>query len=204
MTHLLINLLFISIALSSIPTIDYNEWISLQKGDISIAYTEKDYTWCFSMGTFNAKMEDLLDIIEDVENYDKIFDSIRKSSRDENDIVHIMVDYPMPLSDRDYVVKFHKISKNHEIIYRFHSSGFGEVQLPQQSLFNIPENKNYIRLNNAAGEWRLKDMNNGEILVTYTWNGELKGSVPMWILKKSWIRQGNEIMINLKERLERK
>jgi hypothetical protein len=192
MKHLLINLLFLSIIFSSIPTVDYNQWIPLQKGDISVAYTEKEYTWCFSMSTFSTNMEDLLKIIEDVENYDKIFDSIRKSTRDENDIVHIMVDYPMPLSDRDYVVKFYKILETHEIIYRFHST----INL------NIPENKDYIRLNNAAGEWRLRDMNNGEILVTYTWNGELKGSAPMWILKRSWIRQGNEIMINLKERLE--
>ena len=86
MKHLFINLLFASIALSSIPTIDYNEWIPLQKGDISIAYTEKDYSWCFSMSTFNTKMEDLLNIIEDVENYDEIFDSIRESTRDKNDI----------------------------------------------------------------------------------------------------------------------
>ena len=110
----------------------------------------------------------------------------------ENDIVHIMVDYPMPLSDRDYVVKFDKILETHEIIYRFHSNINS----------NIPQNDNYIRLNNAAGEWRLKDMNNGEILVTYTWNGELKGSAPMWILKRAWIRQGNEVMTSLKQRLE--
>ena len=44
MKHLLINLLFISTTLSSIPTIDYNAWVSLQKGDISIAYIEKEYT----------------------------------------------------------------------------------------------------------------------------------------------------------------
>ena len=194
MKHLFINLLFISIVISSIPTIDYNKWVSLQKGDISIAYTEKDYTWCFSMSTFNTGMEDLLDIIEDVENYYKTFDSIVKSSRNKNDIVHIMVDYPIPLSDRDYVVKFDKIIEDHEIIYRFHSA----------TPFIIPENENYIRLNNAAGEWRLRDMNNGKILVTYTWNGELKGNAPMWILKRAWIRQGNEIMINLKERLESK
>ena len=193
MKHFFINLLFISVALSSIPTLDYNEWISLQKGDISIAYTEKDYTWCFSMSIFDNKMEDLLNIIEDVENYHQIFDSIVKSTRDKNDIVHIMVDYPIPLSDRDYVVKFDKISKPQEIIYRFHSA----------TNFIIPEYENYIRLNNAAGEWRLKDMNNGKTLVSYTWNGELKGSAPMWILKKAWIRQGNEIMINLKERLEK-
>tara|TARA_Y100000590_G_C15546352_1_gene949139 strand:+ start:238 stop:819 length:582 start_codon:yes stop_codon:yes gene_type:complete len=193
MKHFFINLLFISVALSSIPTLDYNEWISLQKGDISIAYTEKDYTWCFSMSIFDNKMEDLLNIIEDVENYHQIFDSIVKSTRDKNDIVHIMVDYPIPLSDRDYVVKFDKISKPQEIIYRFHSA----------TNFVIPEDKNYIRLNNAAGEWRLKDMNNDKTLVSYTWNGELKGSAPMWILKKAWIRQGNEIMINLKERLEK-
>ena len=194
MKHLLINLLFISTTLSSIPTIDYNAWVSLQKGDISIAYIEKEYTWCSSMSTFNTKMDDLLNIIEDVENYYKTFDSIVESSRDKNDIVHIKVDYPMPLSDRDYVVKFDKILKPHEIIYRFHSA----------TPFIIPEDQNYIRLNNAAGEWRLKDMNNGQISVTYTWNGELKGSAPMWILRRAWIRQGNEIMINLKERLENK
>ena len=194
MKHLLINLLFISTVVPSIPTIDYNAWVSLQKGDISIAYTEQDYTWCFSMSAFTTKMEDLLNIIEDVENYYKTFDSIVESSRDKNDIVHIMVDYPMPLSDRDYVVKFDKILEPHEIIYRFHSA----------APFIIPEDQNYIRLNNAAGEWRLKDMNNGQILVTYTWNGELKGSAPMWILRRAWIRQGNEIMINLKERLENK
>ena len=194
MTHLLINLLFISISLSSIPTIDYNEWISLQKGDISIAYTEKDYTWCFSMGTFNAKMEDLLDIIEDVENYDKIFDSIRKSSRDENDIVHIMVDYPMPLSDRDYVVKFKKILEENTTIYRFHSD----------PSFNVPVHEDYIRLSNAAGEWRLVELENKLIEVSYTWNGELKGMLPFWISKRSWLRHGNEIMTNLEKRLASK
>ena len=189
MKHLIINLLFISSVLSSIPRIDYNEWISLQKGDISIAYIEEDYTWCLSMSTFNNDIKDLLYIIEDVENYHKTFDSIVNSTRDKNDIVHIMVDYPIPLSDRDYVVKFNKILNPQEIIYRFHSA----------APFIVPEDENYIRLNNAAGEWRLKDMNNGKTLVSYTWNGELKGSAPMWILKKAWIRQGNEIMINLKD-----
>ena len=103
-----------------------------------------------------------------------------------------MVDYPFPLSDRDYVVKFERILEKNSIIYRFNSD----------TDHSIPINEYYIRLNNAAGEWRLTDIGNGLTEVSYIWNGELKGSAPMWVLKRSWIRQGNEIMINLKGRLQ--
>ena len=194
MKHLLIKILFISFLFSSIPSHSYDEWEVIQNENIWIAYTQTDFTWCKSRSTFNNSLEEILAVVEDVENYYIIFDSIVSSSRNKDDIIHIMVDYPIPLSDRDYVVKFQKILEDQTSIYRFHSD-------PN---FDVPINEDYFRLSNAAGEWRLIELKNGNIEVSYTWNGELKGMLPLWIYKRAWLKQGNEIMINLQERLENK
>jgi len=194
MKHLLVKILFISFLSSSIPPHSYNDWEILQDNKIWVGYTQTDFTWCKSSSIFNYSIDEILEIVEDIENYYVIFDSIVSSSKNKDDVIHIMVDYPIPLSDRDYVVKFYKLLEDNTTIYRFHSD----------SSFNIPINDNYIRLNNAAGEWRLVNLKNGQTKVSYTWNGELKGMLPLWIYKRAWLKQGNEIMINLEERLANK
>lgn len=191
MKHLLISF-FITIIFAEIPSKDYNDWIVLQNNDIWIGYTETDYPWCKTKMIFNNSVDEILAIVEDVNNYYIFFDSIVYSTLDENDIVHVMVDYPIPFSDRDYVVKFKLIFEEGDIVYRFESKDKSK-----------PHHRDYVRLANAAGEWRLSPIDENYVEVSYVWNGELKGNFPSWTLTRAWMRQGNEIMNSLKSELSK-
>ena len=59
--------------------------------------------------------------------------------------------------------------------------------------------EDYIRLINAAGEWRLHSLNESHTEVTYIWNGELLGDFPNWALTRAWETQGNEVLNWLNE-----
>ena len=191
MKFLLINLfLFSSLFSSNIPDINSQKWIKIQKDFIDIDYIWKDgLPWCKSKINLNYSVEEILNVIKNVGAYHLIFDSVVKSKEYNNNIVHITLDLPGIFSDRDYVVKFSLLEdkQNKTIIYEFKSiSDFIEI------------NHNYVRLLNAGGQWRLKSLADNLTEVTYIWNGDMSGNFPSWGLKRAWIKQGNEVLSNLK------
>ena len=191
MKLLLINLfLFSTLFSSNIPDINSQKWIEIQKDFIDIDYIWKDgLPWCKSKINLNYSVEEILNVIKNVGAYHLIFDSVVKSKEYNNNIVHITLDLPGIFSDRDYVVKFSLLEdkQNKTIIYEFKSiSDFIEI------------NHNYVRLLNAGGQWRLKSLADNLTEVTYIWNGDMSGNFPSWGLKRAWIKQGNEVLSNLK------
>ena len=88
MKLLLISLL-LSILISNIPQKEYKNWITIQDKETWIGYTETNFPWCKAKRTFNNTIDEILPIIEDVNNYYKIFDSLIYSKKDSKDIVHI-------------------------------------------------------------------------------------------------------------------
>ena len=191
MKLLLINLfLFSTLFSSNIPDINSQKWIKIQKDFINIDYIWKDgLPWCKSKINLNYSVEEILNVIKNVGAYHLIFDSVVKSKEYNNNIVHITLDLPGIFSDRDYVVKFNLLEdkQNKTIIYEFKSiSDFIEI------------NHNYVRLLNAGGQWRLKSLADNLTEVTYIWNGDMSGNFPSWGLKRAWIKQGNEVLSNLK------
>ena len=72
----------------------------------------------------------------------------------------------------------------------------------QSKTTNTNLDENYVRLINAKGEWRLSHIDNKLIEVSYLWNGELRGGFPSWSLSKAWIKHANEVLGNLKTKLE--
>tara|TARA_Y100001970_G_scaffold287535_1_gene412436 strand:+ start:307 stop:918 length:612 start_codon:yes stop_codon:yes gene_type:complete len=188
----LINLfLFSTLFCSNIPDINSQKWIKIQKDFIDLDYIWKDgLPWCKSKINLNYSVEEILNVIKNVGAYNLIFDSVVKSKEYKNNIVHITLDLPGIFSDRDYVVKFNLLEdkQNKTIIYEFKSiSDFIEI------------NQNYVRLLNAGGQWRLKSLADNLTEVTYIWNGDMSGNFPSWGLKRAWIKQGNEVLSNLKE-----
>ena len=175
---------------SNIPDINSQKWIKIQKDFIDIDYIWKDgLPWCKSKINLNYSVEEILNVIKNVGAYHLIFDSVVNSKEYNNNIVHITLDLPGIFSDRDYVVKFSLLEdkQNKTIIYEFKSiSDFIEI------------NHNYVRLLNAGGQWRLKSLADNLTEVTYIWNGDMSGNFPSWGLKRAWIKQGNEVLSNLK------
>ena len=191
MKHLLINLFLISnLCFPNIPDISDQDWIEIQTESIEIDYMWKNgLPWCKSKIHISYSIDVILDVIKNIANYEYIFDSVIHSKEYNNNIVHITLDLPGMFSNRDYVVQFNLLEdeKNNTIIYEFESiKDFIQI------------NENYVRLLNAGGQWRLKSIADNLTEVTYIWNGDMSGNFPSWGLKRAWIKQGNEVLGNLK------
>jgi len=196
--------IFILIVLSSVfSTIDaeikldsiesVTDWNIIQKNEIEIRWTTYDsYPICQTTSILPFSIESISSIIEDVSNYPKVFKRIHKTNILEKDIIHVMLDMPFLLSDRDYVIKYkkNKTQNNWEFTFR------------AVKHTNAPLEEDYVRLVNAAGKWKLISKDDNQTLVSYTWNGELLGDFPNFALERAWKTQGNEIIHWINDALE--
>ena len=192
MRLLLINLVLYGYLFAEMPSKEFDQWNLLQDDEIWIGYVETNFPWCKASISLPYTLDEILLIVEDVAGYKKILDSVVYSTKDENDVAHIRINYPFPFTDREYIVKFERIEDNNDIVYAFGTN---------ESL-NKNLDPNYIRLINAKGEWRLSPVNKNVTNVSYTWNGELRGDFPSWSLSKAWTKHGNEVLGNLRDKLK--
>tara|TARA_Y100000590_G_scaffold368117_1_gene428575 strand:- start:962 stop:1555 length:594 start_codon:yes stop_codon:yes gene_type:complete len=192
MKLLLINLFIPIIIICQIPEKSFDKWNVMQDDEIWIGSIERDFPWCKAEIDLPYTINEILFLVEDVNDYQNMLDSVVYSKKDDNDIAHIRIDYPFPFTDREYIVKFQKINDGDDIVYAFSTN----------DNLNKNINEDYIRLINAKGEWRLSPINDKLTKVSYTWNGELRGDFPSWSLSKAWVKHGNEVLGNLKDRLQ--
>tara|TARA_B100001123_G_scaffold435417_1_gene563888 strand:+ start:282 stop:872 length:591 start_codon:yes stop_codon:yes gene_type:complete len=196
MIHSLIKIFLISSILYSknqkLEISDLN-WNILHKESILIEWSDyENQQWCKAQSVIGANIDTLQKILENKENYPTIFKRIERCTTYANGNVHIVLDMPFPFYGRDYIVKYTQFSEGGDIIYKYSSvknSG-------------IPVDENYVRLINAAGEWRLHPINSNNTEVTYIWNGELGGDFPEWALTRAWLEQGKEVLNWLKSAVE--
>ena len=181
-------------ALSADPLHNVENWNVLQDKKIWIGWAEEgDVPWCKAQTTFPFSMDKIAEILEDKANYPNVFKRIETTTMLEPEIVHIMLDMPFPIASRDYIVKYTTHLTGNDLLYQFRAVNHEKATLM----------KSYIRLVNAAGEWRLSPVNNNETKVIYTWNGELLGDFPDWALPRAWKTQGNEVLNWLLEATEK-
>ena len=167
------------------PLHNVENWNVLQDKKIWIGWAEEgDIPWCKAQTTFPFSMDKIAEILEDKTNYPNVFKRIEATTILEPEIVHIMLDMPFPITSRDYIVKYTTHLTGNDLLYQFRAVNHEKAS----------PTKSYIRLVNAAGEWRLSPVNNNETKVTYTWNGELLGDFPDWALPRAWKTQGNEVL----------
>tara|TARA_B100001123_G_scaffold407934_1_gene500655 strand:+ start:203 stop:808 length:606 start_codon:yes stop_codon:yes gene_type:complete len=171
-----------------------NHWNILQDNNrIWVAWLDTpEIDWARTISTIPYSIDKISKMIEDLENYYQIFDRVKSSDVISDDIVHIRIDMPFPLSDRDYIVQYEIDIQSDYKSYKFQAVKDTE----------IPVNGDCIRLVNAAGEWYLKAVDGTSTKVVYTWNGELAGDFPNWALTRAWGKQGNEMIEWLTESLE--
>lgn len=189
------NILFLIALSSMLSTIDAEvrldsieyarDWNIIQKNKIEIKWTTYNgYPMCQTSSVLPFSIESISSIIEDVKNYPRVFRRIHKTNILEKNIIHVMLDMPFLLADRDYVIKYEKSKIQNEWEFTFKA-----VQHK-----NAPLDKGYIRLINAAGKWKLISMDDKQTSVSYIWNGELLGDFPNFALERAWKTQGNEII----------
>ena len=177
------SIIYAEIKLDSIESV--TDWSIIQKNEIKIRWTTYDgYPICQTTSVLPFSIESISSIIEDVSNYPKVFKRIHKTNILEKDIIHIMLNMPFLLSDRDYVIKYkkNKTPDNWEFSFR----AVKHIKAPLE--------KDHVRLVNAAGKWKLISKSDNQTSVSYTWNGELLGDFPNFALERAWKTQGNEII----------
>ena len=168
-------------------------WNVLQNKKIQIKWVNhRDFPICQTSSTLPFSMKSISNIIEDVENYPKVFKRIYKVNILEEDVVHIMLDMPLFLSNRDYIIKYKKNK----------SSDGWEFSFNAVKHHNAPETKDHIRLINAAGLWKIIPIDTNKTSIIYTWNGELLGGFPEFAFERAWKTQGNEIINWISDALE--
>jgi len=174
---------------------EHNQWKILQENPVLIKVIQEDYPKCSAEIFIDSSVENILEVIKDVSNYKLFFDSIFISEINDKDEVHLAIDMPFPFSNRDYTVKFNRNEDNYEVNYLYESIKSND--------FTVDDN--YVRLTDAKGGWVISKIENPKgVLVTYTWNGDMRGGFPNWAYSKAWVRQGNEIMLNLKSEVNRR
>ena len=165
-------------------------WNILQDFPVWIGWQDDgQFQWCRASSTIPASIEEIQKIIEDKENYPKVFKRVESATIITDEIVHIILDMPFPFYGRDYIVSYIQFQEENDMVYRFtavENSG-------------IPIQEDYVRLIHAAGEWRLHSLDSSSTEVTYIWNGELLGNFPEWALPRAWETQGHEVLTWLKE-----
>jgi ribosome-associated toxin RatA of RatAB toxin-antitoxin module len=177
-----------------LPSSDLEGWTTLQDETIWVGYKYvNDLPWCRSESILPYSMQQIISIVGNFNIYDKVFSRITTSNViDENkNIVYLKIDMPV-FNDRDYIVEYKTFKDNEDILYQWYSIKDS----------NIPEYNNIVRLNRAAGEWRLSQISATETKVSYTWNGELLGNFPSFYLTTAWGTQGLEIIDWLEEALD--
>ena len=177
-----------------IPDQNYDKWITLNNDDIWVGWTTYNSTeWCWAKFTLPNSANEISTIIENKINYPKVFKRVESVDIINDKLVHIILDMPFPFYGRDYIVSYDQFKEKNNLLYRFKAL--------ENSTF--PPHRDYVRLINAAGEWHLKPINANSTEVTYSWNGELLGDFPDYLLTRAWKTQGVEVLTWLKEALNK-
>ena len=170
-----------------------NEWETIQETDVNLKWTNQNG---FPIVKATAQMPFPIDsiskIIEDVKNYPNVFRRVHEVQILDKNIIHVMLDMPFLLSDRDYVIQYSKNKSKATWKFSFNA-------IDHES---APATEEYVRIINAFGKWELSPKNENETLLVYTWNGELLGDFPEFALRRAWKTQGNEIIHWIKDALK--
>ena len=176
-----------------IPPYEIQGWKTLSEKNPWVGYQEyENFPWCRATDIFPYSVNEIETFIGKFETYSNTFSRMIDSELIDTNIVYLRVDYPLFLSDRDYIVKYNRVSNANDIYYQWVAIVHSDV----------PEYDNAVRLINAGGEWALKYISENSTKVSYSWNGELRGDFPSFSLNSAWIKGGTEIINELRYAIE--
>ena len=149
--------------------------------------TLADGPWCRSIGTIDRPIDRVAAVLEDMPKFRDRFPRILALEMLEPDTLHVVLDYPAGLSDRDYVARYTKTTDGDARLLRW-----VPVTHPK-----APETDGVVRLPRMAGEWRLEPVDADTTRVTYLWQAEIGGSFPTFLAARARSMTGTEALSDL-------
>lgn len=160
-------LLLSSLALALPP--ESGTWTEIQTEPVRISCTTwQGSPYCRSTGVIGVPRSKAASTFANLDRFTKQMGAIRQVDRLEPDVLHVVMDYPFPLDDRDYVARFvHKVEGDGTEVYAW---------TPVEHAKAPPED-GVVRLGWLDGEWRFAS--EGEnTRVTYLWQADPGGNLP--------------------------
>jgi hypothetical protein len=198
------NKLLILILIILSPFSD-SEWkLKKEKSGIEI-YTRSVEGSSFSefkgiVTILNSNLSDVLTVILDVNNYDRLFPDtenarILKQDGKYYDIHQIEVKAPWPVKARDAI---------YEQIAVVDSEGKHAIITLKPLPDFAEELKGFVRIQKGTGFWELTEDANHNVKVTYQFHGEPGGEVPSWLANSFVVTHPLKTLENLTNRVSRK
>jgi hypothetical protein len=164
-------------------------WTVTSGGDPYIECTEEDgEPWCRSTGLVPLPVEKVSSTLEHMAEHQALFESIIKIDVLEPDVMHIVLDFPIIMSDRDYVARYTRLVEGDTVLYRWEPVVHAKA----------PATSGIVRLPKMAGEWRLVPKD-GQTLVTYVWHAQIAGDFPDALLGQARVKAGQQAMADIRK-----
>lgn len=201
----MINIFLIQISLlfsCFLPTIEnqQEDWtLKKDKNGIKI-FTRKaanaeifEFKAVMKVRADRKKLEALIENISAYPDWQADLESVKVLERTSpgQQIFYIVSKVPWPLKNRDLVLKFRKEENKDVLLYEIESV-----------LEKEPLKKEYVRIEEAAGFWRFKPLNDIEYQITYQFFADPAGNIPSSLVNMFLVEGPFKTLSNLKEKVE--
>ncbi len=198
------KLLFISTMLLAATSLNSSSW-ELKKDNDGI----KVYVRSVEGSSFkeykgetvlkNTTLTKVLDVIFDIENYDKLFPDVSKQKvvkqiSKYHNIHYVKISTPWPVSDRDNVS---------ELEATVSEDGKSAKIIVNARPDMVEKNKDLVRISGGKGHWELKENSDNSVSVVYQYHGNPGGSIPYWLANSFVVSHPFETLENLHKRVEK-
>ena len=198
------KLLFLSTLLLTTTALASNPWeLKKDENDIKVyvrdveGSTFKEYKGETTIK--NTSLTAVLDIIFDVDKYDKLFPDLSgqklvKPMGKYHHVHYTIVHTPWPIADRDNVTELEtKVADDGKSAHITINAKANMVE-KKKGLVRIPEGK---------GFWKLTENSDNSVTVVYQYHGNPGGSIPSWLANSFVVSHPFETLENLHERVEK-
>ncbi|NCG20821.1 MAG: hypothetical protein GWP91_17575 [Rhodobacterales bacterium] len=149
-------------------------WTNLsKKPTVADCTTADDQPWCRSTAVLHTDLAKIRETLSNMAEHVEDFESILELTKIDGDIMHVVMDFPTPLADRDYVARYTQTITEEGVVTITWSPESGD---------KAPATNGRVRLDKFAGSWTLKDNGDGTTHVVYLWQAEYGGSLPSFAL----------------------
>ena len=150
---------------------DDAEWTTLLTKPVKVECTEdaSGEPFCRSTAVFEADVAVLKDTLVSMDESQDKFDAIASVRKLDDDVMQVVMDFPWPLADREYVAKYSREDRE--------DGGMVLSWVPADHPDAGDPGSN-VRLAKFAGSWTVTPSGEGKTTVEYLWHGEYGGALP--------------------------
>ena len=164
-------------------------WDTLLKSPVHVECTEvSGEPFCRSTAVFASDPKELRNTLGSMADHVDKFESILEVQKlGAGDVMHVVMDFPWPLADRDYVAKYTQTDQE---------DGGMVLEWTAASHPDAPATDDRVRLENFQGSWTLTPK--GETTeVVYLWHALYGGALPAQALNTARKKTGQEALKDL-------